>query len=71
MFVDDIVTVNWENIMTGKEGQFFKSEDPKNNLPYCGSQPGPNFDNCDNNDSGETYGLPYDYTSIMHYGKEL
>ena len=68
---EDFVVVNWENIREGQAPQFFKNRDPENPLQDCDEVEGPIYDNCDNGVPGETYGTPYDYSSIMHYGRDL
>ena len=68
---DDFVEVIWENILAGPRNQFWKNQNPSADLPNCNPNNGPNFDDCDNGIPGETYGLPYDYQSIMHYGSAL
>ena len=69
---DNFVTVDWSNIQMNAKPNFFKNEDPANDLPLCDLNDGSTtFDNCDQGWPGETFGLPYDYQSIMHYGDSL
>ena len=68
---DDYVDVIWENIEATSRSQFFKNADPDVDLPTCNPFLGPTFDNCDQGIVGDTYGIGYDYESIMHYGRNL
>ena len=69
---DSFVIVDWSNIISGLQFAFFKNQDPENDLPNCITSSGATtFDDCDGGFVGETYGLAYDYNSIVHYGKRL
>lgn len=72
---DQFVSVDWSNILVLSKHNFWKVEDPNNNLPDCtyssGQAQNTTFDHCDRGRIGETYGLAYDYQSIMHYGRNL
>lgn len=69
---DNFVMVDWSNINPSFYSAFYKNQDNTNNLPNCNPSSGATtFDDCDSGFLGETYGLAYDYNSIMHYGPRL
>ncbi|TRY78695.1 hypothetical protein TCAL_15287 [Tigriopus californicus] len=71
---DDFVFINWTNIESGKEHNFFKTRSPTTpaSVPICNSGPtssGPDFFGCTTSSVTDTYGFDYDYQSVMHYSK--
>lgn len=69
---DAFVKVIWTEIQSGRAHNFYKNEDPANDLPTCNPSSGATtFDDCDVGVPAVTFGIPYDYQSIMHYGESL
>jgi hypothetical protein len=63
------VTVNFTNILPEARNNYIQNEDPADDWPNCDTTvvtAQSIYDDCDNGITGETYGLPYDYESIMH-----
>eukprot|EP00094_Tigriopus_californicus_P006469 TCALIF_06230-PA protein Name:"Similar to nas-39 Zinc metalloproteinase nas-39 (Caenorhabditis elegans)" AED:0.13 eAED:0.18 QI:46/0.33/0.25/1/0.66/0.5/4/0/334 len=74
VYRDDFVFINWINIESGKEHNFFKTRSPTTpaSVPICNSGPtssGPDFSGCTTSSVTDTYGFAYDYQSVMHYSK--
>nr|XP_040570849.1 zinc metalloproteinase nas-14-like [Lepeophtheirus salmonis] len=67
---DQYVKVNWENIKSGTHSNFWRAlgENEPATIPYCGSVGVDQYDNCYAGFRASTFGLNYDYGSIMHYG---
>merc|ERR1719347_475560 len=72
---DTKMSINWSNIQLSKAFAYFKkawSTDDMKDLKICtteGKVEGDSFDDCVDNGQVTSYGIGYDFTSIMQYGK--
>jgi len=67
---DQYIDIKWDNIITQYSSQFYKNADPSNtNAKACSGETGDEQDNCYSGNVAETFGVQYDYGSVMHYGQ--
>ncbi|XP_040572980.1 zinc metalloproteinase nas-1 [Lepeophtheirus salmonis] len=67
---DQYVEIKWENIQSGTHSNFWRAlgENEPATIPYCGNVGIDQYDNCYAGFRASSFGLDYDYGSIMHYG---
>ncbi|QQP50138.1 Metalloendopeptidase [Caligus rogercresseyi] len=68
---DQYVQINWSNIRRSSISNYFRSTEvgSSERPPVCDPKSSQkSFDNCVSGFKTETFGMPYDFGSIMHYG---